>query len=115
MIGGILSTLQNLRGGFVHPFISCRGCYIHPVKNMRGVLSTYAKMSRGCFVRGVFCPTFEQLALVPFFLNDAFGVIRSIINFFSGGKVCLVVASGGHVPLLPPPMGPALCTVCAIS
>ena len=24
---------------------------------MRGVLSTYAKMSRGCFVRGVFCPT----------------------------------------------------------
>ena len=26
---------------------------------MRGVLSTYAKMSRGCFVRGVFCPTFH--------------------------------------------------------
>ena len=36
-----------------------------------------------------------------------FGVIRSKINFFSGGKVCLVVASGGHVPLLPP-LGPAL-------
>ena len=29
--------------------------------NMRGVLSTYAKMSRGCFVRGVFCPTFLGL------------------------------------------------------
>ena len=56
MIGGILFTLQNLQGGFVHPVKSCRGCYVHPVKNMRGVSSTYAKMSRGCFVRGVFCP-----------------------------------------------------------
>ena len=37
-----------------------------------------------------------------FFLHDAFGVIRSKFDFFSGGKVCLVVASGGHVPLLPP-------------
>ena len=37
-----------------------------------------------------------------FFVHDYFGVIRSKINFFSGGKVCLVVASGGHVPLLPP-------------
>ena len=37
-----------------------------------------------------------------FFFHDDFGVIRSKINFFSGGKVCLVVASGGHVPLLPP-------------
>ena len=36
------------------------------------------------------------------FLHDACGVIRSKINFFSGGKVCLVGASGGHVPLLPP-------------
>ena len=36
------------------------------------------------------------------FFHDDFGVIRSKINFFSGGKVCLVVASGGHVPLLPP-------------
>ena len=46
-----------------------------------------------------------------FFFHDDFGVIRSNINFFSGGKVCLVVASGGHVPLLPPPpppLGPAL-------
>ena len=44
-----------------------------------------------------------------FFFHDDFGVIRSKINFFSGGKVCLVVASGGgHVPLLPPPLGPAL-------
>ena len=42
-----------------------------------------------------------------FFVHDYFGVIRSKINFFSGGKVCLVVASGGHVPLLPP-LGPAL-------
>ena len=36
------------------------------------------------------------------FLHDACGVIRSKINFFSGGKVCLVGASGEHVPLLPP-------------
>ena len=45
------------------------------------------------------------------FLHDAFGAIRSIINFSNRGKVCLVVASGGHVPLLPPPpplLGPAL-------
>ena len=66
MIGGILSTLQNLRGGFVHPFISCRGCYVHPVKNMRGVLSTYAKMSRGCFVLHSFRPTctYERLCVL---------------------------------------------------
>ena len=37
-----------------------------------------------------------------FFFHDDFGVIRSKINFFSRGKVRLVVASGGHVPLLPP-------------
>ena len=36
------------------------------------------------------------------FFYDDFGVRRSKINFFSGGKVCLVVASGGHMPLLPP-------------
>ena len=36
------------------------------------------------------------------FLHDACGVIRSKINFFLGGKVCLVGASGGHVALLPP-------------
>ena len=56
MIGGILSTLQNLQGGFCPPCPKLQGCYVHPVKNMRGVSSTYAKMSRGCFVRGVFCP-----------------------------------------------------------
>ena len=51
-------------------------------------------------------------------LHDAFGVIRSKINFFSGGKVCLVVASGGgggHVPLLPPLVGPALSCPTVIS
>ena len=36
------------------------------------------------------------------FFHDDFGVIRSKINFFSRGKVCIVAASGGHVPLLPP-------------
>ena len=39
------------------------------------------------------------------FLHDAFGVIRSLINFFSGGKVCFVVASGGGggmCPFCPP-------------
>ena len=39
------------------------------------------------------------------FLYDTFAVIRSIINFFSRGKVCLVVASGGgggaYAPLAP--------------
>ena len=60
MIGGFCPPCKTYEGGFVHPFISCRGCYVHPVKNMRGALSTYAKMSRGCFVRGVFCPTFEK-------------------------------------------------------
>ena len=46
------------------------------------------------------------------FLHDAFGVIRSIINFFSGGKLCLVVASGGGGGggggAFAPPLGPAL-------
>ena len=37
-----------------------------------------------------------------FFFHDDFGVIRSKMNIFFWGKVCLVVASGGHVPLLPP-------------
>ena len=60
MIGGILSTLQNLRGGFCPPFHKLQGVLCPPCKNMRGVLSTYAKMSRGCFVRGVFCPTFKK-------------------------------------------------------
>ena len=48
----------------------------------------------------------EQLALI-LFLHDAFGVIRSIINFFFWGKVCLVVGSGGEggacAPFAPPP------------
>ena len=60
MIGGILSTLQNLRGGGggCPPFHKLQGVLCPPCKYMRGVLSTYAKMSRGCFVRGMFCPTF---------------------------------------------------------
>ena len=44
-----------------------------------------------------------------FFLHDAFGVIISIINFFPGGKVCLVVASGAGggacAPFASPPLG----------
>ena len=57
-IRGILSEgfFVHMIGGILKMFKSCRGCYVHPVKNMRGVASTYAKMSRGCFVRGVFCP-----------------------------------------------------------
>ena len=36
---------------------SFKGDYVHLVKNMKGISSTYAKMSRGDFVRGGFCPT----------------------------------------------------------
>ena len=56
MIGGILSTLQNLQGGFCPPCQKLQGVLCSPCKNLRGVSSTYAKMSRGCYVRGVFCP-----------------------------------------------------------
>ena len=34
-----------------------RGDYVLVVKFMGGILSTYTKMSRGCFVRGGLCPT----------------------------------------------------------
>ena len=51
MIGGILSTLQNLRGGFCPPF-----------HKLQGVLCPPCKKHEGCFVhlcqneQGVFCP-----------------------------------------------------------
>ena len=51
MIGGILSTLQNLRGGF------CPPCH-----KLQGVLCPPCKKHEGCFVhlcqneQGVFCP-----------------------------------------------------------
>ena len=50
MIGGILSTLQNLRGGFCPPF-----------HKLQGVLCPPCKKHEGCFVhlcqneQGVFC------------------------------------------------------------
>ena len=51
MIGGILSILQNLRGGFCPPF-----------HKLQGVLCPPCKKHEGCFVhlcqneQGVFCP-----------------------------------------------------------
>ena len=51
MIGGILSTLQNLRGRFCPPF-----------HKLQGVLCPPCKKHEGCFVhlcqneQGVFCP-----------------------------------------------------------
>ena len=51
MIGGIFSTLQNLRGGFCPPF-----------HKLQGVLCPPCKKHEGCFVhlcqneQGVFCP-----------------------------------------------------------
>ena len=66
---GILSILwrgfcppcKNLEGDYVHPVKSFKGDYVHLVKNMKGISSTYAKMSRGDFVRGGFCPTLIEL------------------------------------------------------
>ena len=70
---GILSILwrgfcppcKNHEGDYVHPVKSFKGEYVHLVKNM-GISSTYAKMSRGDFVRGGFCPTlpFQTLLCV---------------------------------------------------
>ena len=69
---GILSILwrgfcppcKNHKGDYVHPVKSFKGDYVHLVKNMKGISSTYAKMSRGDFIRGGwdfirggFCPT----------------------------------------------------------
>ena len=62
---GILSILwrgfcppcKNHEGDYVHPVKSFKGAYVHLVKNMKGISSTYAKMSRGDFVRGGFYPT----------------------------------------------------------
>ena len=64
---GILSILwrgfcppcKNHEGDYVHPVKSFKGDYVHLVKNMKGISSTYAKMSRGDFVRGGFCPTLD--------------------------------------------------------
>ena len=64
---GILSILwrgfcppcKNHEGDYVHPVKSFKGDYVHLVKNMKGISSTYAKMSRGDFVRGGFCPTLQ--------------------------------------------------------
>ena len=64
---GILSILwrgfcppcKDHEGDYVHPVKSFKGDYVHLVnlvKNMKGISSTYAKMSRGDFVRGGFCP-----------------------------------------------------------
>ena len=50
-----------------------------------------------------------------FFFGDDFGVIRSKIYFFSGGKVCLVVASGGGMCPFCPPLGPALSQVTIVA
>ena len=65
---GILSILwrgfcphcKNHEGDYVHPVKSFIGDYVHLVKNMKGISSTYAKMSRGDFVRGGFCPTLSK-------------------------------------------------------
>ena len=61
---GILSILwrgfcppcKNHEGDYVHPVKSSKGDYVHLVKNMKGISSTYAKMSRGDFVRRGYCP-----------------------------------------------------------
>ena len=64
---GILSILwrgfcppcKNHEGDYVHPVKSFKGDYVNLVKNTKGISSTYAKMSRGDFVRGGFCPTLD--------------------------------------------------------
>ena len=69
---GILSILwrgfcppcKNHEGDYVHPVKSFKGDYVHLVKNMKGISSTYAKMSRGDFVRGGFCPTLRSFASI---------------------------------------------------
>ena len=61
---GILSILwrgfcppcKNHEGDYVNPVKSFKGDYVHLVKNMKGISSTYAKMSRGDFVRRGYCP-----------------------------------------------------------
>ena len=55
--GEFCPPCKNHEGDYVHPVKSFKGDYVHLVKNMKGISSTYAKMSRGDFVQGVFCPT----------------------------------------------------------
>ena len=65
---GILSILwrgfcppcKNHEADYVHPVKSFKGDYVHFVKNMKGISSTYAKMSRGDFVRRGYCPDTKQ-------------------------------------------------------
>ena len=54
---GFCLPCKNHEGDYVYPVKSFKGDYVHLVKNMKGISSTYAKMSRGDFVRGGFCPT----------------------------------------------------------
>ena len=57
--GGYVLVVKFSGGDYVLvvKFTGGGGDYVLVVKFMGGILSTYAKMSRGVFVRGGFCPT----------------------------------------------------------
>ena len=84
MIGGILSTLQNSRGGFCPPF-----------HKLQGVLCPPCKKHEGCFVhlcqneQGVFCPggvlSYIHIIVFGVILGNSFYILIIYID-----KVCCV-------------------------
>ena len=55
--GGYVLVVKFSGGDYVLVVKFTRGDYVLVVKFIGGILSTYTKLSRGCFVRGGFCPT----------------------------------------------------------
>ena len=85
MIGGILSTLQNLRGGFCPPF-----------HKLQGVLCPPCKKHEGCFVhlcqneQGVFCPG-GVLSYIP--IKSLYILSDEIVSMQSS-EVCFIGFEG---------------------
>ena len=56
MIGGILSTLQNLQGGFCPPCQKLQGVLCPPCKKLEGSFVHLCQNEQGVLCPGVFCP-----------------------------------------------------------